>query len=74
MDRRVRTMKATGTPISCTCLGGVVTAGGVVELLSPQTRQLAGDNNVEVDCMMCHANQLQTGQHGINQSAATAPR
>ncbi|MBI4685652.1 MAG: hypothetical protein HY755_10690 [Nitrospirae bacterium] len=42
-------------------VGGAVTAGGIVELTAPQTTQLFADNNVEVDCMMCHANTLQTG-------------
>ena len=43
-------------------VGGVPTAGGIVELTSSNSaNQLFGDNKVEVDCMMCHANTLRTG-------------
>ena len=40
---------------------GAILPAGIVELTSANsTDQLFGDNNVQVDCMTCHSNKLQT--------------
>jgi hypothetical protein len=40
---------------------GAAYAGGIVATSAANYPQLLGDNKAEVDCMMCHMNQLATG-------------
>ncbi len=40
---------------------GSIVPGGIVSTDTNSTRELFGDNKVEVDCMMCHMDGLRTG-------------
>ena len=41
--------------------GGAVVSGGIVEVSTNASAELYQDNRTEVDCMMCHMNQLRVG-------------